>query len=152
MLPITEAITPMPRRISGKITKRMIILAVEHGTAPGEIAQHQAQDERRDQRDLEALEHVGGHAGAVADVVAHEVGDHRRVARVVLGDAGLNLADQVGAHIGGLGVDAAAHAHKQRDQAAAEAEAQQRIGRGDAKHHEDQRAAQQAKTRPSTYQ
>ncbi len=26
------------------------------------------------------LEHVGGHAGAVADVVAHQVGDHRGVA------------------------------------------------------------------------
>ena len=33
------------------------------------------------------LEQVGRHAGAVADVVAHVVGDHGRVARVVLRDA-----------------------------------------------------------------
>ena len=46
------------------------------------------------------LEQVGGHAGAVADVVADVVGDHRRVARVVFGDAGLDLADQVSADVG----------------------------------------------------
>ena len=55
-----------------------------------------------DQRDGVGLEQVGGHAGAVADVVADVVGDHRRVARVVLGDAGLDLADQVGADVGAL--------------------------------------------------
>ena len=43
------------------------------------------------------LEQVGGHAGAVADVVAHVVGDGGGVAGVVLGDARLDLADQVGA-------------------------------------------------------
>ncbi len=69
------------------------------------------------------LEQVGAAAGAVADVVAHQVGDHGRVARVVLGDAGLDLADQVGADVGGLGVDAAAELGEQRHEAGAEAEA-----------------------------
>ena len=68
------------------------------------------------------LEQVGGHAGAVADVVAHVVGDDGRVARIVFGDAGFDLADQVGADVGGLGVDAAAHPGEDRDEAAAEAE------------------------------
>jgi hypothetical protein len=54
------------------------------------------------------LEEVGAHAGHVADVVTDVVGDDGGVARVVLGDAGLDLADQVGADVGGLGVDAAA--------------------------------------------
>jgi hypothetical protein len=36
------------------------------------------------------------------------VGDHRGVAGIVLGNAGLDLADQVGADVGGLGEDAAA--------------------------------------------
>ena len=73
------------------------------------------------------LEEVGGHAGAVADVVAHVVGDHGRVARVVLGDAGLDLADDVGADVGALGEDAAAQTGEDGDQRAAEAEADERV-------------------------
>jgi hypothetical protein len=64
-----------------------------------------AQRHGGDQRDGVGLEQVGGHAGAVAHVVAHVVGDHRRVARVVFGDAGFHLAHQVGAHVGALGED-----------------------------------------------
>ena len=75
------------------------------------------------------LEEVRGHAGAVADVVADVVGDHGRVARVVLGDAGLDLADEVGADVGGLGEDAAAESSEDRDQRAAEAQADQRVDR-----------------------
>ena len=75
------------------------------------------------------LEEVGATAGAVADVVADEVGDDRRVARVVLGDAGLDLADQVGADVGGLGVDAAAELGEERHEAGAEAEADDQEGR-----------------------
>ena len=82
-----------------------------------------AEDDRGHQGDAEALEQVGGHAGAVADVVAHVVGDGGRVAGVVLGDAGLDLADQVGADVGGLGEDAAADPQEQGEQRAAEAEA-----------------------------
>ena len=69
------------------------------------------------------LEEVGAHAGDVAHVVAHVVGDGGGVAGVVLGDAGLDLAHQVGAHVGGLGVDAAAHAGEQRDGGGAHGEA-----------------------------
>ena len=73
------------------------------------------------------LEQVGGHAGAVADIVADVVGDHGRVARVILGDAGLDLADQVGADIGALGEDAAAETGEDGDQRGAEAERHQRL-------------------------
>ena len=59
-----------------------------------------AHDDRADER----LEEVGAHAGDVADVVAHVVGDDRRVVRVVLVDARLDLADEVGADVGRLGV------------------------------------------------
>ena len=82
-----------------------------------------AEDDRGDEGDLVALEQVGGHAGAVADVVADVVGDRGGVARVVLGDAGFDLADEVGADVGGLREDAAADAQEQREQRAAEAEA-----------------------------
>ncbi len=103
-----------------------------------------AQDHRGDDGDFVALEDVGGHAGAVAHVVAHVVGDRGRVAGIVLGDAGLDLAHQVGAHVGRLGVDAAADAHEQGQQRAAEAEAQQGLVGLFAVDQEDAGAAQQA--------
>ena len=86
-----------------------------------------AEQHHGDRGDRVGLEQVGGHAGAVADVVADVVGDHGRVARIVLGDAGLDLADQVGADVGGLGEDAAAETGEDGDQRATEAEADQRV-------------------------
>ena len=82
-----------------------------------------AEDHRADVLGGGRLEQVGATAGAVADVVADEVGDDAGVARVVLGDARLDLADEVGADVGGLGVDAAAELGEQGDEAGAEAEA-----------------------------
>ena len=73
------------------------------------------------------LEQVGRHAGAVADIVADVVGDGRRVARIVLGNAGLDLADEVAADVGALGEDAAAETGEDRDQRGAEAERDQRV-------------------------
>ena len=63
---------------------------------------------RRDDRHGVGLEQVGRHAGAVADVVADVVGNRRRVARIVLRDAGLDLADEIAADVSTLGEDAAA--------------------------------------------
>ena len=103
-------IAPMAGMISGK-------------TRPWVPKRGRAEDQRGDQRDRIRLEEVGGHAGAVADVVADVVGDGGRVARVVLGDARLDLADEVGADVGGLGEDAAADPHEHREQGGAEAEA-----------------------------
>ena len=59
---------------------------------------------RRDDRADVRLEEVGAHAGDVADVVADVVGDHHRVVRVVLVDARLDLADEIGADVGRLRV------------------------------------------------
>ena len=81
-----------------------------------------AEQHHGDRRDGVGLEQVGRHAGAVADVVADVVGDHGRVARVVLGDAGLDLADEVGADVGGLREDAAAETGEDGDERAAEGE------------------------------
>ena len=82
---------------------------------------------RRDDRHGIGLEQVGGHAGAVADIVADVVGDGGRVARIVLGNAGLDLADEVAADVGALGEDAAAETGEDRDQRGAEAERDQRV-------------------------
>ncbi len=89
-----------------------------------------AEDHGGDHGDGVGLEEVGRHAGAVADVVADVVGDGGGVARVVLGDAGLDLADQVAADVGALGEDAAAEAGEDRDQRAAEAEGDEGVDDG----------------------
>ena len=83
----------------------------------------------RDGGDRVGLEQVGRHARAVADVVADVVGDHGRVARVVLRDARLDLADEVSSDVGGLREDAAAEAREDRDQRPAEGEADQVVDR-----------------------
>ena len=88
-----------------------------------------AEQHHGDGGDGVGLEQVGRHAGAVADVVADVVGDHGRVARVVLGDARLDLADEVGADVGGLREDAAAEPGEDRDQRAAEGEPDQVVDR-----------------------
>ena len=69
------------------------------------------------------LEQVRAAAGAVADVVADEVRHDAGVARIVLRDALLDLADEVRADVGGLRVDAAAELGEERDERGAEAEA-----------------------------
>ena len=74
------------------------------------------------------LEQVRAHARHVADVVAHVVRDDGRVARVVLRNAGLNLADEVRAHVRRLRIDAAADPREQRLQRRPHAEGQHRGG------------------------
>jgi hypothetical protein len=69
-----------------------------------------SQNHGRDDRDRVGLEQVGGHAGAVANVVANVVGDHCRVARVIFGNAGFDFAHQVGTDVSALGENAAAQA------------------------------------------
>ena len=112
----------------------------------GDERQRHAQDQAGNDGDFVRLKNVGGHTGAVAHVIADKVGDDGRIARVVFGHIVLNLAHQVGTNVGRLGIDTAAHAHKQGDQCAAEAEPQQCIRRGLAEKHKDQRATQQAQT------
>ena len=67
---------------------------------------------------------VGAHAGDVAHIVAHIVGDHGGVARVVFRYARFDLADDVRADICRLGVDAAADAREERLCRGSHAEAQ----------------------------
>src|SRR5512133_3589619 len=71
------------------------------------------------------FEQVGGHTGTVADIVAHVVGNHGRVAGVILRNTGLDLTDQVGTDVSALGEDTAAQTGKDGDQRSAETEADQ---------------------------
>ena len=67
------------------------------------------------------LEQVRAAAGAVADIVADEIGDNRRVARIVLWDARFNLAHQVRAHVRRFGIDTTAELGEKRDEGCAKA-------------------------------
>ncbi len=125
------AITPMARTNNGKITP----FVAEAGDA---------QNHRGDDRDFVAFENVGRHTGAVADVIADVIGNRGGVTRIVFGNAGFQLSDQVGPHVGRFGVNAAADSHEQGQQRAAEAEAQQGLVGVFAVDQEDDRAAQQS--------
>jgi hypothetical protein len=103
-----------------------------------------AEDDRRDQRDLVRLEQVGRHSCTVADVVPHVVGDGGRVARVVFGNAGFDLSDEVRADVGRLREDAAADTQEQREQRPTEPEADQDRRARVLEDHHDQRGAEQA--------
>ncbi len=89
--------------------------------------EHGGQHHRSDDGHGVGFEQVSRHAGAVTDVVAHVVGDRRRVARVVLGDASLDFADEIAADVRALGEDAAAETGEDRDQRGAEAERDHRV-------------------------
>ena len=73
------------------------------------------------------FEQVGRHPGAVTDIVAHIVGDHGRVARIVFRNAGFDLADQIGANVGSLGEDTAAQTRKDGNERGAECQTDQTI-------------------------
>ena len=103
-----------------------------------------AQDHGGYDGDFVALENIGGHAGAIADVIADVIGDGSGIAWVVLGDVGFNFAHQVGADVGRLGINAAAHPHEKGQERTAETEPQQCLVCFFPEVEEDERAAQQA--------
>ena len=75
------------------------------------------------------LEEVGAHAGDVTNIVTHVVGNHSRVVRVVLIYVLLDLADEIGADVGRLRVDAARDAREQSDGGRPEAKTRQNLQR-----------------------
>ena len=111
---------PKARTTSGK---KIQASGLRPAGGDGDAVDGDAQDHGADVLGGRGLEQVGAAAGAVADVVAHEVRDDGGVARVVLGDARLDLADEVGADVGGLGVDTAAELGEEGHEGGAEAEA-----------------------------
>ena len=117
--PTIEQIAPNAARTSGKKIQATSLVPV----ATGGLEERDTEDHRADDLGGGRLEQVGTAAGAVADVVADEVGDHGRVARIVFGNSGFDLADEIGANIGGLGVDAAAELGEEGDEAGTEGEA-----------------------------
>ena len=116
-VPMIEVMTQMPPISEGR----------HHAARMRAVEEDRGEHHGRDHRHRIGLEEVRGHAGAVADIVADVVGDGGGVARIVLGNAGFDLADEVAADVGALGEDAAAETGEDRDERGAEAERDQRV-------------------------
>ena len=95
-------------------------------TAARRAARGERADEHRaDERDRVGFKNIRRHARAVAHVVAHVVGDGRRVARIVFVEIRLHLAHEVRADIRRLRVDAAAEPREDGNERRAERQADQ---------------------------
>ena len=70
-------------------------------------------------------EQVGAHARDVTHVVTHVVGDNGRIARIIFGNTGFDLAHKVSTDVSGLRVDTTADATKESNGRTAKAEARQ---------------------------
>src|SRR5690606_18608474 len=92
------------------------------------------------------LEKVGGHTGTVTHVVSNVVGDGRRVAGVIFGDPLLNLADQVGTDVSGLGENATTDPEEEGKERPTETETDQDGRGGVLEGHDDDRGAEQTET------
>jgi len=79
-----------------------------------------ADQNRADQAHGVSFKNVCRHARAIADVIAHIVSNRGRVTWVVFLQAALDFADQVGAYVSRLGVNAASKSRENTDQARAE--------------------------------
>ena len=75
-----------------------------------------AQDHCADVLGSSRLKEVGAAAGAVANVVTDEVGDHACVAGVILWDPLLNFSNEVGANVSSLGVDTTTELGEERNE------------------------------------
>ena len=120
-MPMIEAMIPKARAISGNIMTPTMPAEKPRPARSAARASEAPEDHGADVLGGGGLEQVGTTAGAVADVVAHQVGDDRRVAGVVLGDAGLDLAHQVGTDVGRLGVDPSAQLGEEGHEGGSEA-------------------------------
>ena len=81
-----------------------------------------ADEDRADQAHCISLENVGRHPGAIAHVVAHVVGDRRRISRIVFVERVLDFPYEIGAHVSRLRVNAAAQSRENADQTRAQGE------------------------------
>ena len=95
-------------------------------TKNGEVSDEDASDEANGV----GFKHVGSHAGAVAHIFAHVVGNGGGVAGIILFEFGFELADEICPDVGGLGVDAAPQAGEDADEGCAQGKSGQAVDRG----------------------
>ena len=83
-----------------------------------------------DEADGVGFKNIGGHPSAIADIIADVVGNGGGVTRVIFFELGFEFANEVGADIGGFGVDASAQTSEDADERGSEGEAGQAIDGG----------------------
>ena len=123
------------RFAAGQIDKQNAADCAQHGNA----AEHERINDRRrlrcqsqradqnraDQTHGVSFKNVRRHACAIADVVAHVIGNRCRIARIIFLEAFLDLAHEIGAHIRRFRVNAAAESRENADQARAQCQSDQ---------------------------
>ena len=119
-VPSIAATTPMAAISRGRDVE-VVVEALGSRLPDGRCADGSEGEGRDDRADIR-LEQVRAHSRDITDVVTDVVGDGRRVAGVVFGYALFDLAHQVCADVGGLGVDAPTDPGEERDGGCAEAE------------------------------
>ncbi len=103
---------------------------LEQHVRPGAAEEDRRQHHGGHRRHRIGLEQIGRHAGAIAHVVTDVVGDGGGVARIVFRDAGLDLADEIAAHVSAFGENPAAETGEDRDQRGPEAQRHQCVDDG----------------------
>ena len=78
--------------------------------------QQSTQHHGGDQGNGIGFKQVSRHTGAIADVVAHVVGDHGWVARVIFRNTGFDLANQIRTDVSAFGKNAATQTGEDRNQ------------------------------------
>ena len=118
MIPAMDARSPKARTTSGKRMPLQTKVGI----------QRHPENHRADVFCRGGLKQIGPTTGAVANIIPDEIGNDRRVARIVFGNARFNFAHQVCPHVGGFGVNATAELRKQRHKTGAKAVADNQKG------------------------
>ena len=83
-----------------------------------------------DEADGVGFKDIGGHPSAIADIITDVIGNGGGVPRVILFELGLEFANEVGADIGGFGVDASAQTSEDADERGPEGESGETVDGG----------------------
>lgn len=92
----------------------------------GEVGNQNATDET----DGVGFEDIGGHAGAIAHIIADVIGDGGRVAGVVLFQLGFDFTNEVGPDVGRFRIDSPAKPGKDANEGGAEGQAGETVDGG----------------------
>ena len=85
----------------------------------------QPRQDSADQTDGVGFKNIRSHTGAIAYVVTDIISDHRRISWIVFFETTLDLAHEIGAYVGGFGVNAATQSREDADETAAQSESNQ---------------------------
>ena len=77
------------------------------------------------------LKEIGSHSSDISNIVSNIVGNHSRVARIILGDARLNLSNEIGTNVSCLGVDTTGNTGKESNGTSSESKSSKGVDSSD---------------------